>query len=457
MTAPPARAVLARQFGFASATLLVVGGIIGSGIFFTPAEVARALGGGPAILGTWAAGGVVALAGALTYAELGAMMPDAGGAYAYIRAAFGRLPAFLCGWMILAMIASGAIAAVAMSFAGYAERHVPLGAVGGRLGLAALTIAALTAINVLGVRPGVWFQNTLTVVKSGALFGLIGLGLALWNAAPGATATAAIAAAPPAPAPLPPLRGIATAFVAVLFTIGGWQQMNMVAGEIREPQRTIPRALATGIGIVIAIYLGANVVYLHALGRDGLAGSAAVAADTATRLVGVRGAPAITLAAMVSILGFTGVALITNARVLFALGEDGAFLRAAARVHPRWGSPHVALLLLGGWALVLLLLTRGEFGQLLSGVVFADWIFFGMGAASVFVLRRTRPEAVRPYRVPGYPVLPAFFVLAALVGVVSAFLASPDTSLFGSALLGLGTVVHLVASRRQAARERRVS
>ena len=444
MTAPAAPAALRRQIGPGSATLLVVGGIIGSGIFFTPAEVARALGGGPAILATWIAGGLVALAGALTYAELGAMMPEAGGAYVYIRAAFGRLPAFLCGWMILAMIASGAIAAVAMSFAGYAGRYVPLGAVGGRLGLAALTIALLTAINVVGVKPGVWFQNALTVAKSAALFGLIGLGFALWGDAP--YASAAIAAA--APAPLPRVQGVATAFVAVLFTIGGWQQMNMVAGEIKDPKRAIPRALIAGIGIVIAIYLGANVVYLHVLGRDGLAVSAAVAADAATRLVGERGAQAITLAAMVSILGFTGVALITNARVLYALGEDGAFLRAAAGVHPRWGSPHVALLLLGGWALVLLLLTQGNFGQLLSGVVFADWIFFGLGAASVFVLRRTRPDAVRPYRVPGYPVLPAFFVVAAMVGVVSAFLASPVTSLFGMALLAVGAVVYLVAARR---------
>ena len=160
---PSAPAALRRQIGIGSATLLVIGGIIGSGIFFTPAEVARALGGGPAILATWIAGGLVAIAGALTYAELGAMMPEAGGAYVYIRAAFGRLPAFLCGWMILAMIASGAIAAVAMSFAGYAERYVPLGAIGGRLGLASLPIALLPAVNVIGVTPGVWFQNALTV------------------------------------------------------------------------------------------------------------------------------------------------------------------------------------------------------------------------------------------------------------------------------------------------------
>ena len=435
---------LARELGLFSAALLVVGGIIGSGIFFTPAEVARALPSAGPILAVWVVGGLVALAGALTYAELGAMLPEAGGGYVYIREAFGPLPAFLCGWMTLASIASGAIAAVAMGFAGYAERYVSLAPVGGRIGLAALTIVTLTLTNILGVKPGAFLQNALTLAKSLALFLLIGLGLLRWSA---------IAPLPLAGAPLAPdtLTGAATAFVAVLFTVGGWQQMNMVAGEIRDPQRTIPRALLIGISTVIAIYLGANVVYLHALGRDGLAASAAVAADTAERLAGPAGASGITVAAMISILGFTGVALLTNARMLYALGADGAFLTSAARIHPRFGSPHVALALLGGWSLALLIGTRGEIGALLSGVVFADWIFFGLGAASVLVLRRTRPDLERPYRVPGYPVVPLLFVAAAAVGVVSAYVSSLRTSLFGTALLALGAGVYLLATRRSAA------
>ena len=438
--------VLRRELGLFSAALLVVGGIIGSGIFFTPAEVGRALPDGASILGVWLVGGVVALAGALTYAELGAMLPDAGGGYVYIREAFGRLPAFLCGWMTLALIASGAIAAVAMGFAGYLERFVDTSMVGGRLGVAAITIAVFTVTNVFGVKPGTFVQNVLTVAKIGALFGLIGIGFVFWNATPHAVAAGAAVA----PAPLPALQGAAAAFVAVLFTIGGWQQMNMVAGEIRDPQRTIPRGLMIGIGVVIAIYLGANVVYLHALGRDGLAASAAVAADTAERLLGPWGATAITVAAMLSIFGFVNVALLTNARLIFALGQDGAFLRAASRVHPRFGSPHVALILLGAWSLVLLLGTRGRIGDLLSGVVFADWIFFGLGAASVFVLRRKRPDAVRPYRVPGYPLVPAFFVAAAVVGVTSAYVSSLTTSLFGTALLALGAIVYWWSTGRAA-------
>lgn len=425
---------LRRELGLFSASLLVVGGIIGSGIFFTPAETARALPSGAWVLGIWTIGGVVALAGALTYAELGAMMPEAGGAYVYVREAFGKLPAFLLGWMTLLLIASGAIAAVAMGFAGYLERFVPLTAVGGRLGVAALTITLLTVTNYLGVKPGTVTANVFTIAKIFALAALILVGAFVVTGAP------APVAVPPVAPPL--ASGLAAAFVAVLFTIGGWQQTNMVAGEIRDPARTLPRALTIGILLVIAIYLGANLVYLKALGRDGVAASQAVAADAAQRFVGARGATAITIAAMLSIFGFVNVALLTNARVLYALGRDGAFLASAAKVHPRFGSPHVALMLLGGWSLVLLFATRGQIGTLLSGVVFADWIFFGLGAASVFVLRRTHLELARPYRVLGYPWMPAFFVACAVVGIVSAYVSALAMSLVGTAMLGAGVLVY---------------
>lgn len=424
---------LRRELGVFSASLLVVGGIIGSGIFFTPAETARALPSSGWVLAVWTLGGIVALAGALTYAELGAMLPEAGGGYVYVREAFGALPAFLLGWMTLLMIASGAIAAVAMGFAGYLERFVPIDAVGGRIGVAAITIAVLTITNYLGVKPGTVTANVFTIAKIAALGALIAIGLVLNPGAP------AVVSAPP---PLPLANGIATAFVAVLFTIGGWQQTNMVAGEIRDPARTLPRALIVGIGIVIAVYLGANVVYLRTLGRDGLAVSTAVAADTAARLIGPAGATAITVAAMLSIFGFVNVALLTNARVLYALGQDGAFLPSAGRVHPRFGSPHIALVMLGGWSLVLLVATRGTIGTLLSGVVFADWIFFGLGAASVFALRRKRPELHRPYRVPGYPWLPAFFVIAAVVGIVSAYVSALRMSLVGTAMVAAGAALY---------------
>ncbi len=436
---------LRRELGLFSAALIVVGGIIGSGIFFTPAATAAALPSSAWVVFVWALGGVVALAGALTYAELGAMLPEAGGPYVYIREAFGALPAFLCAWMTAGLIASGAIAAVAMGFAGYLSRFVAVDAVGGRLGVAAITIVALTATNYFGVRPGAAVQNVLTVTKIAALLALVVGGVVLLagpHTAPPPVVTA--------PEPLPLAQGLAAAFVAVLFTIGGWQQMNMIAGEIKNPARNIPRALGIGIGIVITVYLGVTGAYLGALGRDGLAASAAPAADTAARLAGAGAATAMTVAAMLSILGFVSVALLTNARMVFALGADTPLLRAAARVHPRFGSPHVALTVLGAWSLMLLFVTRGNIGTLLSGVVFADWIFFSLGAACVFRLRRTRPNAERPYHALGYPWLPAFFVMAGVVGVVSAYASALRMSLFGTALLGVGALFWWFAGKRTA-------
>ena len=438
-------ATLRRELGLFSAALLVVGGIIGSGIFFTPAQTARALPSSELVFLVWAVGGLVALAGALTYAELGAMMPDAGGAYIYIREAFGGLPAFLYGWMALLSIGTGALAAVALGFAGYVGRFIDLSMFGGPNWVATGTIALLTLTNYLGIKPGAFVQNVLTVTKIVALAALILGGLALW---------ASIGAPPAVPNAPPPrdslVQGLAAAFVAVLFTIGGWQQMNMVAGEIKDPARTIPRALALGIGIVIAIYLGANAVYLHALGRDGLAASNAVAADTATRLVGSTGATFISVAAMLSILGFVNVVILATPRIFFAMARDGVFLQAAARVHPKFGSPHVSIIIMGVVSIALLFAAGGQIDTLLSGVVFADWIFFGLGAASVFVLRRTRPDAARPYRALGYPVIPALFVIAAILGIISAYVAATKTSLLGTGILLAGVGAYYWAKRRAA-------
>ncbi|MEJ7811245.1 MAG: amino acid permease [Gemmatimonadaceae bacterium] len=437
-------APLRRELGLFSATMLVVSGIIGSGIFFTPAEVARALPDGPWILVVWGVGGLVALAGALTYAELGAMLPDAGGPYVYIREAFGELPAFLYGWMCLATIATAATAAVAMSFGGYIGRAVGADSPAFSLVVGSAAIALLTFTNCLGIRPGAALQNVLTLAKIAALAGLILLGAALW---------AKLGAPPPVAAPPAPrtslAAGLAAAFVPVLFTIGGWQQMNMVAGEVRDPQRLIPRALGLGIAIVIACYLGANAVYLRALGRDGLAASPAIAADTAVLLAGPAGARFMTAAVAISVLGFLNVVLLANPRIFFAMARDGIFFRAAAAIHPRTGAPVGSILVMGAWSVALLFISRGDIGWLLGGVVFADWIFFGLGAASVFVLRRRRPDLARPYRVLGYPVVPALFVVAAVIGVGSSFVASPRASLAGVGIVALGVAAFRVFIARR--------
>ena len=459
------RGSLRRELGLFSTTLLVVGGIIGSGIFFTPSQVARALPQGEWILAVWVAGGVVALAGALTYAELGAMMPDAGGGYVYIREAFGGLPAFLYGWMLLTVIATAAVAAVAMGFAGYVSELVnvrPLGALlaplgvaedrAGQMVVAAMTICLVSLTNYLGIRPTAVVQNTLTIAKVTALAGLIVGGLVSWTrvASPDVAAVAGVAspaAAGLAGAPGSLLTGLAVAFPAVLFTIGGWQQMNMVAGEVRAPERTIPRALLLGIAIVIVVYLGANAVYLHVLGPAGLAASNAVAGDAATRIAGPTGGAVIRIAAMLSILGLINVIILATPRIFFMMARDGVFPSAVSRVHPRFGSPHAAIIVMAVWSLVLLAMTGGDIGDLISGVVFADWIFFGLGGASLLVLRRTRPAAARPYRVPGYPAVPLFFLGAACVGIVSSFVGAPAMSLVGTALLAAGVAAYFVMRR----------
>jgi basic amino acid/polyamine antiporter, APA family len=445
MPSPDAPATLQRTLGVGSAALIVVGGIIGSGIFFTPAETARALPTNGWIIGVWLLGGVIALAGALTYAELGAMLPDAGGPYVYIKRAFGPLAGFLHGWMTLLSVASAALAAVALSFAGYVARFVSLDGIGGLVPFAVLTIIATTALNVIGVKPGVIFQNTLTVAKVTAIAALVMGAIVFW----GQLGTPMpIAAAPVAPGPW---VGFGQAFVAVLFTVGGWEQMNMVAGEIKDPERSIPRALLLGIAIVVVAYVGANAAYLRALGRDGLAMSTAPAADTAERMMGPIGATLMTGAVTLSILGFIAVALMAQSRIAYAMARDGLLLRAIGRVHPRFGTPYLAILIMGGWAVILLLMTQGKMGGLLTANVFPAWIFQGLAAASVLVLRRREPALPRPYHVVGYPFVPLAFVGAAIVGVVSAFVSAPGMSMVGVALLALGAMVYRLTVRSSAA------
>jgi basic amino acid/polyamine antiporter, APA family len=425
---------LRRELGLLSATMVVVGGIIGGGIFFTPAEVARTLPSGGWILAVWMFGGLIALAGALTFAELGAMLPDAGGPFVYIRHAFGRMAAFLYGWMILTTIASAAAAAVALAFARYVGRFFDLAPVGGATAVALVVLLVLTAVNYRGLELGAAVQNTLVLSKLLALAALVVGVVVLWNRMPGVPTPAAN---------VPPLAsGLAAALVPVLFSVGGWENLNMVAGEVRDPARSIPRALALGIAIVMLCYLGVNVAYLHALGRDGMAASASVAADTAIRMIGSLGGTLITIAAMVSILGLVNVVLLATPRIFYAMARDGLFFSAASRIHPRFGTPHVSVAMLGLWSAALLLLARSRLDWLLSGEVFADWIFFGLSAASVFVFRRTMRDRPRPYRAWGYPVVPAFFVLASAGAVVSALVSAPIPSAFGGGSLAIGALVY---------------
>ncbi|HEY6147419.1 MAG TPA: amino acid permease [Thermoanaerobaculia bacterium] len=430
---------LRRELGTFDATMVVVGGIIGAGIFVNPAVVASRLPSGGLILAAWIVGGAIALAGALVFAELAAAIPLAGGEYVYLREAYHPLVAFLFGWASLLLIQGGGIAVVAITFAEYALRLTGRGLVG-PTPLAIAAIALLAGINVLGVKPGSRVLNGLVILKIAALGVLIAGGLLV---PPGEAATAAAKA----PLPRAGLLGFGAALVPILFSYGGWQSANVVAEETRDPRRTLPRALVAGTLIVILVYVAVNVVYLRALGRDGLASTLTPAADAVRRLFGSGTDQFLSAAIAISAFGFLDLSFLAPTRISYAMARDGLFFPALARVHPRFGTPALAILFQAVWSAVLV--AGGNYGGLVDSVVFADWIFFGLSAAAVFVLRARGPAPAGRFRAPFYPVLPLLFVAAAVVAVVSAIGSSPGRSAFGAALLALGVPVYLFFARRR--------
>ncbi|NJD11464.1 MAG: amino acid permease [Gemmatimonadetes bacterium] len=424
--------------------MMVMGGIIGAGIFINPAVVAERTPGGGVALGAWIVGGAIALAGAFCFAELGARHPRAGGGYAYLRDAFGPLAGFLYGWTLLLIMATGAIAAVAVTFARYFAALV--GAPPASVTPTALAaIVLLSGINYLGVRPGAITQNLFTLLKLAALVLLIAAGLL---AAPAASPAAVVAVASPPPLAL--LRALGIALIPILFSYGGWQQTNFVAEEMIEPERSLPRALVLGVIGVVVVYLLANVAYLRQLGHAGLAASAAPAADVLRHALGKTGGTLVTAGIAASTFGFLNLVILVSPRVYQAMAADGAFLHALARLHPRYHSPGGALLFPAGWAVLLTL--SGTYGQLLDYVVFGDWIFFGLTAATLFAFRARdpRPTGSGTFRTPGYPLVPALFVLAAAAVVLSSVLSNPRNAAFGTALIALGLPAYAYFRRTSA-------
>ena len=420
----------ARRLGLFSGTMAVVGGIVGGGIFRTPAAVAERVGSSGLILAVWVAGGAVALAGALCFGELGQRRPRAGGGYVYLRETWGPLPAFLYGWALLLVIASGAIAAIAVTFADYTLALTglprPLA-----LPLAVGAIVLVSGVNYFGVRPGAVVQNVLTVLKLLALAVLVGVGL--------------LAGLPPSdPSPPAAPTAIGAALVPVLFTYGGWQQTNFIAEEMVNPERDLPRALLLGVAVVVATYLLANLAYLQVLGAHGLAGSTAPAADAMTRVLGAAGGTLISAGIAISTFGFLNLVVLVTPRVFQAMAADGVFFPRLARLHPVHRTPASAIVVQAVWASALAL--SGSFSQLVDYVAFADWVFFGLTVAGLFVYRaRDRADGrVAPagaFRVPGYPWTPAAFVAAAIFVVASSVVAAPRNALVGTGLLAVGIPV----------------
>jgi APA family basic amino acid/polyamine antiporter len=444
MTEQPASpaATYARRIGLFSATMLVVGGIIGSGIFLNPAIVAQRVGSGRLILLTWGIGAIVALLGAFVFAELGARNPAAGGGYVYLRDAFGPLPAFLYGWALLLAIASGAAAAVAVTFASYAAPLLGLGA-GHEQWLAAAAIVLLSMVNCLGVRPGAWTQNVFTLLKLAAIATLVIAALA-GGATPGTSALAAHGG--PREGGASVVVAVGTALVPVLFAYGGWQQTNFVAEEMVDARRDLPRALVIGVLIVGAVYLAANLTYLRALGPAGLAASHAPAADVMGAFAGETGRRLIAAGIAVSTFGFLNLVILVTPRVYQSMARDGLFFARFARLHPRSRAPVSAIVAQGAWAVVLLL--SGSYGQLLDWVTFADWIFFGVTAATLFVYRRRAPSP--GYAVPAFPWTLVLFIAACLYVVAGAVVSNPGNALRGALVLLAGVPVYFFWARRRA-------
>jgi basic amino acid/polyamine antiporter, APA family len=423
MSQPP------RRLGLFDATMIVMGGIVGAGIFSNPQVVALQVHSAGLILLAWAVGGAIALIGAFIYAELAARRPTVGGQYAYIREAFHPLVAFLYGWTLLLVVQSGGMAAVAMTFARYflelSRWNVPEAAV------AAGALAILTAINCLGARWGSNVQSALMVTKVAAIAALVVIGFMADPAEEAAPAAIRASGSE--------LAAMGAALVPVLFAYGGWQTSSFVAAELRRPERDLPRGLLLGVTGVVALYLAVNYVCVRVLGPDGLAATATPASEVMRRAVGPGGATLIALGIAISTLGFLSQGILTAPRVYYAMAQDGVFLRAVGWLHPRTQAPIAAIALQGAVATVIAL--SGRYEQILNYVVSVDFIFFGVTAATLFVFRRRDP-ATATYRVPGHPWTTGAFVLVCFIVVFTTVVSHPANTAVGFAILFTGIPIY---------------
>lgn len=457
MPEPATRGELRRALGPWAAASIVVGTIIGSGIFLVPKAMVARVGSVEMVFVVWIAGGLLSLFGALSYAELAAAMPEAGGEYVYLREAYGPVWGFLYGWTQTWVAKSGSIAAMATGFFYYLANfrpeldgvlcaiRLPIGPGGGPLEirygqlLAVAVILGLAFVNYLGVRFGGAVQVFVTATKVALLVAIIIIGLGS-----GQGTTANLHSSIPAAGGL---AGFFAALVAALWAYDGWNNVSMAASEVTRPQRNLPLALIAGTLTAIGIYVAINLAYFYVLPAAAVASSDRVAAEMMRRIVGSPGAAAVSVAAMVSIFAALNGSILSGARVPYAMARDGRFFEALGRVHPAHATPGVSILVLSLWA--SLLVFSGRFEQLFTYVIFASWLLYGMTAAAVIVLRYKRPDMVRPYRTLGYPVVPALFVLGALGVTISTLLDSPRESLMGLVLIFLGLPFYLHWKRRR--------
>jgi APA family basic amino acid/polyamine antiporter len=427
---------LARRLGPFDATMIVMGGIIGAGIFVNPSVVARQVHTPALALGAWVIGGVIALIGAFVYAELAVLRPRVGGQYAYLRDAYHPAVAFLYGWTLLLVVQTGGMAGAAIIFGRYFRELSGLG-VSEQL-VAAVTLAILTVVNCLGVRAGSNLQSALMLTKLAAIAMLIGVGLILVLPVP----TMQSAVATDSGGGL----GLAAAMVPVLFAYGGWQTASFVTGEMRNPRRDLPRGLLIGVVGVIALYLTVTVVCLRALGMDGLAATSTPASEVMRRALGERGARMIALGIAISTVGFLSQSILTAPRVYYAMARDGVFFKAVGKLDPRSRVPVVAIVLQGVWAAVIAL--TGKYDQILNYVVSIDVLFFGLTGASLLVFRArakragTEESEGKLVRVPLHPFTTVLFVAACWALTLSTVVQYPRNAGIGVGILLAGVVVY---------------
>lgn len=440
-TVPPvATAKFARKLNLFDATMIVISGIIGTGIFINPYLVANKVHTSFWILAVWITGGFIALAGAFVFAELSTVMPKVGGQYAFFREAFHPLVAFLHGWSLLFIIQSGATAAVAVAFAQYLIRlaHWPTNIV---TPLAIAILVALALFHALGIKPGAVVLNVITFGKTIAIAVLVIIAFLL-------TKNSGISFDPITP---PELKGFSliSAFFAglvpVMFSYGGWQNLNFVAEEVKDPLRNLPRAILLGVLCVIAVYISANIAYVHVLSAPTLAATQTPAADAAGQLLGEKGASAITLLIVISSFGFLNLALLSAPRVYYAMAADGLFFKSIARLSPRFHAPTNAILLQGFLAALFAL--TNTYDKLVGYAVFADWIFFALAGVALMVFRATLPKAPRPHKTPFYPLTPLLFILAGLGIVVNTFIADTANAVIGALIISIGIPIYFLWRR----------
>ncbi|MGH9451742.1 MAG: APC family permease [Terriglobia bacterium] len=429
---------LPRVIGTVGSTALVVGIIIGSGIFLVPHDVAQQVGSVRSLLLVWVVGGALALAGALSLAELGAAIPEAGGIYVYLREAYGRLPAFLFGWGNLLIMESGSVATLAVAFGIYAATFVPLSGAEQKI-VACTVIGVLTLVNVVGTREGAIVQTIFTLAKLAGIAAIIACAILYHGAHP-------FQSLPALPTPHTSLGSFGVALVGVLWAYQGWHALSYSAGEVKNPGRALPLSYFLGVLIVLAAYLSANVAYLRALPLPALAEYQRVAARAMQVFTGPAGAIFVSALILCSIFGALNGTLLSSPRTYFAMARDGLFFSAVGRVHPRFQTPVLAIVIEGAWGMALAV--SGTYEQLYTYVIFSAWIFFAACIAAVLVLRRRAPLLDRPYRVWGYPILPIAFTVAALAVVGNTLVHEPRESIIGLLLILAGVPIYFIWTRR---------